>query len=90
MENPRLTIKSPKMDIAKRIISNHFRVGSVGYDEAIDCAIITSEFMKDDELLNIIKKIKEWEVRNGNLYPDKPDDVVEDNINSRFKQMELF
>lgn len=73
---------TPKQ-IAKKIISQHFAVGSVGYDEALECALITAQHMNTPDIYNAIKEIQAYEVRNGNLYQNKPVAVI-------LKQMELF
>lgn len=90
IDNPSISIKSPKIEIAKRLISKYFSIGSIGYDEALDCALFTSEFINDNELTDIITKIKNWEVRNGNLYPDKPYQEILEKVNNKITQMQLF
>lgn len=42
-------------ELAKQIFRKHFEIGAVLVDEALQSAIITAEYIGNDELLNEIK-----------------------------------
>jgi hypothetical protein len=42
-------------EIAKQIFRKHFEIGAVLVDEALQSAIITAEYIGNDDLLNEIK-----------------------------------
>ena len=42
-------------ELAKKIFRKHFEIGAVLVDEALQSAIITAEYIGNDELLNEIK-----------------------------------
>jgi len=80
---------------AKEIISKYFTIGSLTWCEAIECAFISVDEVlmnlpdldeKYDywhEVKNEILKIQKSEIANGNIYFNKPDHIVN-------KQLELF
>jgi hypothetical protein len=71
----------------KELISKHFTIGSVIWEEAIQCAMITAEYLNDAELIKELNEIKEKEIiPKSPLYkywmPKQKEEVA--------KQIELF
>jgi hypothetical protein len=73
-------------EIAKAILTRHFTIGSLTWEEAIECSLITVDYFNSDlidskELKNEIIKIKQKDVYSQIV--NKPVEIVS-------QQMELF
>ena len=67
--------------IAKRLLHRHFETGSLTWEEAIECALVTLEFYNAPDIEREILEIKKRDV----YYPttNKPSNIV-------LKQLNLF
>lgn len=45
----------------KELISKHFSIGSLIMEEAIQCAMVTAEFLNDSEIINDLKELADKE-----------------------------
>jgi hypothetical protein len=76
-------------ELAKKIFRKHFEIGAVLVDEALQSAIITAEYIGNDELLNEIKLMASAEYERSkntalaNYWISKP-------IESVNNQLKLF
>jgi len=71
---------TPKQ-VARNIIREHFEVGSLTWEESIDCALITSMYMNAPDIQREINEVKNREVNVPCI--KKPNSIVQ-------LQMELF
>lgn len=71
---------TPK-NIAKRLLHRHFETGSLTWEEAIECALVTLEFYNAPDIEREILEIKKRDVYHPTT--NKPSNIV-------LKQLNLF
>lgn len=49
--------------IAKTLLSEHFKIGSILWEEAIESALVTANYLNDQNVINELNEIKSRDVR---------------------------
>ena len=74
---------TPKQ-IAKNIITEHFTVGSLTWCEALETALITTKHMNSPDIHNEVKLIQQQTVLNGNIYQNKTEHIIAEQLKMMF------
>jgi hypothetical protein len=79
---------TPKQ-VAKLLVQRHFEIGALLIDEAIQCALVTAQYMNSNEIIDELNqlKIKEYDASKGTALEKY---WVNKSTEQIIKQMELF